>query len=231
MAKAVYPNGIVQWVPRIDEVNVVYANDPNTLAVEIQAVEATVGTTPQVESGPPAGSPVTYATLSSRVTAANNNAELPYVSLVNQPGFFINQGQQVFNRYSNQEADPYGMWNGTDLTIACNGWWAIHADQKWNQHGNNFRGGNVLFLYLNGTWIDADIWDWSANFGNTQYNYATNIFASNGFTRIAWQGQLHKGDRIQILSANSTFCPGIQITNMTLKAFCHRTISTSFLSG
>lgn len=236
MATAVYPNSVLSWTPRVDQVNVVYANDPNTLAVEVQAVEATVGTTPQVESSPPAGSPVAYSTLSSRVSAANNNALLPYVSVSNTPGFFIGQGAQQWNRYPTQVADPYSIWNGSTLTIPTSGWWSIRADQKWNQHGNNFYGLNLLFLYLNWVWIDVDLWVWNNTIGTGQPysgapNYPSNIMGSNGWTRLIWEGLLHKNDNIALLSANATYCPGIQITNMNLKAFCHRTISGSFVSG
>jgi hypothetical protein len=230
MATAVYPNSVLSWTPRIDQVNIIYANDPNSLALEVQAIEATTGTTPQIESSPPAGSNVNYATLSSRVSAANNNALSPYCSVVNTPGFFCNQGAQNFNHYSAQVLDPYGIWNGTDLTIPCNGWWTIRTDQKWNQHGNNFGGCNHHFLYCNGGWIDHDLWNWDAIADSGSY-WPANIISTYGWTKIRWEGLLHKGDHIQVLSANSTNCPGLQITNLTLKAFCHRTISTSFVSG
>lgn len=233
MARAVYPGGIFAWNPRVDQVNTVFANDPNTLATEVQGIEATVGTNPQIEPAPPVGVSVTYATLSSRVTDAMNNAQMPYVILSNPSGFFIAQGAQQFNVYQVVQ-DPSRIWNGSDITIPCNGYWSVRADQKWNQHGNNFRGGNVLFLVLNGNktaFLDAQIWDWSAAFANSQFNYASNVFQSNGYSRVAWEGLLHKGDRLQILSANSTFCPGIQVTNMTLKAHCVRTVTGNFVSG
>lgn len=234
MATAIYPNGILQWTPRTDQVNVIYANDPNTLAVEIGAIEATVGTRPQVESAPPAGNAVNYATMSARVSAAMNGANLPFVSVLNTPGFFIGSGKAAFNSYTQQEVDPYNIWNGNDLTVPCNGWWSIRADQKWNQHGNSFEGLNILFLYLNGTWIDSQQWDWTAWLATplAQRTQAANNLSSNGWTQLRWEGLLHKGDRIQLLSSNATFCPGIQITNMNLKAFCHRTINNiSFVSG
>jgi hypothetical protein len=233
MAKAVYPNGVLQWTPRTDQVNVVYANDPNTLAVEIGAVDSVVGTTPQIESNPPAGNPVAYATVSSRITAAMNGANLPFVSVLNTPGFFIGSGKQAFNSYTQQEVDPYNCWNGQDLTVPCSGWWSIRADQKWNQHGNSFHGLNILFLYLNGSWIDATQWDWTAWLATAAAQHAlpSNDLGANGWTQLRWEGLLHKNDRVQLLSANATFCPGIQITNMTLKAFCHRTITANFVSG
>jgi hypothetical protein len=216
----------------VDQTTIADANDVNSLATEVQGIETIVGVNPQIEGNPPTGSQVTYSTMGNRVSDAANNNLLPYVVLQNSSGFFINAGKQTYNTYT-QQTDPFQIWNGQDITIPCNGYWSVYADQKWNQKGNNFRGGNVLFMYLNGSWIVAEIWDWSANFANTAYNYATNIFNSNGYSRINWEGLLHKGDRIQMLSANSTFCPGIQVTNMSLKAMCHRTIASTqtFKSG
>lgn len=161
-----------------------------------------------------------------------NNANMPFVSVVNIPGMFVPSGAQKFNSYTQQEVDPYNIWNGQDLTIPCNGWWSIRADQKWNQHGNNFVGLNILFLYLNGSWIDFAHWDWNAWLAQPQqvHQFAANL-GSNGWTQLRWEGLLHKGDRIQLLSSNATYCPGIQVTNMTLKAYCHRTVTTPFISG
>lgn len=229
---AIYPNNILNWTPRIDDVNIVFANDPNTLASEISAIETYVGTTPQIEGHPPVPNhPVTFSTMSSRLSAAQGNELMPYCSLSNVNGQFIVQGTQFFNSYGVAQ-DPYGMWNGKDITIQSKGWWLLTASQKWNQHGNNFRGGNVLFFYLNGTWVDADIWNWNDFFGDTTFTYANNVFNSNGYSRLVWTGMLNAGDRIQVLSANSTFCPGIQITNMTLKAVCLINLpNSSFSSG
>jgi hypothetical protein len=233
MATAVYPNGIIQWTPRIDDVNIVFANDPNTLAVELSAVESTIGTKPQVEAGPPVGNAVNYATLSARVSAAMGCANLPGCSVLNNPGIFVGSGKQVYNNYTTQEYDPYGIWNGQDLTVPCNGWWSIRADQKWNQGANEFVGLNILFLYLNGTWIDSAQWDWTAwlNTPLALRTQASNVLGSQGWSQIRWEGLLHKGDRLQLLSANATYCPGLQVTKMTLKAFCHRTITNTFVSG
>lgn len=227
---SIYPNSIFGWTPRHDFTDIVFANDPNTLATEIQGIETIIGTIPQIEQFPPTGPPVAFQTLSARVTAAINNSQLPYTVLT-APPFFIAQGQQLFNHYK-VSRDPFKMYNGQDITIPCDGYWSVHADQKWNQGPNEFRGGNVLFLYLNGDWIDSDQWDWTAAYNNFQFHYASNIYGSQGWTKIKWEGLLHKGDRLQVLSANSTFCPGIEVTGINLKAFCHKTVSGSpFTSG
>jgi hypothetical protein len=231
----VYPNGIFTWNPRIDDVNIVFANDPNQLATEIQGVETIIVTSPQKEQSPPAGNTVTFATMSSRLSAAMGCQLMPYVSLANSNGFFIAQGAQAFNHYG-KILDPYNMWNGSDITVSTSGWWSVRADQKWNQHGNNFYGLNILFLYLNGSVIDFDMWDWStaiaANLGG-HFSALTNVVGSNGWSKLTWEGALHAGDRLQILSANATFCPGIQITNMTLKARCQQVFpsTVTFTSG
>src|ERR1700733_10283842 len=137
---SIYPNAIFGWVPRIDQVNIVFANDPNTIATEIQGIETVIGTNPPIETQPPVGSNITYPTMSARLSAAMNNANLPYAVLTGN-NFFINQGQQLFNSYRATQ-DPYKMYNGQDITIPCNGYWSVHADQKWNQGPNEFRGGN-----------------------------------------------------------------------------------------
>ena len=229
MATAVYPGNVLSWTPRIDEVNVVFANDPNTLAVEVQAIESTVGTTPQIESSPPAGSPVTYPTLSSRVSAAMNGALLPFVSVNNSAGLFLTHGQQSYNHYPAQIVDPYNIWNGSSLTIPCSGWWTIRSDQRWSQQGGNFGGCNHHFMYCNGNWFDHDHWNWGDR--GTSPGWPDNVFNGDGWTKIRWEGLLNKGDIIQILSVNSTSCDRIKIYNMSLKVFCHRTISTPFISG
>jgi hypothetical protein len=230
---ATYPNGIFAWTPKVDLVTEVDANDVNSMATEIQGIETIVGTTPQIEPSPPVGSAITYATMSSRLSAAMNNANLPVAVLTNAKGFFINAGQQIYNTYT-RTYDPYGIFNGSDVTVPVGGYWSIDVMQRWNQHGNNFRGGNAMFLILNGNttaFLDGDIWSWDDFFGDSQYNYAANVVAANGWTKVNWEGLLNKGDRLQLLSINQTFCPGIQVTNMTLHTHCIKTISGSFTSG
>lgn len=219
-----YPNSVFFWQPRIDQQNIVYANDPNTIASEIQAIESTIGTNPNWEFSPPTGSAVQYPTMSARVSAAMNNTELPYAVLTNLPGFFIGAGSQIYNSYS-RLADPYNIWNGTVGTVPCTGWWSIFGQQKWNQHGDNFHGGNIQFIYVNGSWVEADLWNWNEFFGDTAFTYANIVTDANGFTSPRWEGILNKGDKIQILSVNSTFCPGIQVNFSRLFMMCHRTIS------
>lgn len=227
---SIYPNSVFSWQPRVDDVNIVYANDPNTLATEIAGIESAIGTNPGTELNPPAGSAVQYPNLNARVSAAMNNAELPYAVLQNPTGCFLNAGQQRFHSYS-QVYDPYKMWNGQDLTIPCSGYWSIRADQRWSQRGNEFNGLNFLFLYLNGNWCDCHVWNWADCFTFSRFGFPSNIFGGNGFGKVNWEGLLNKGDRIQGLSSNGTNCPGVQALYQNLKIHCVRTVSGNFISG
>jgi hypothetical protein len=217
---ATYPNSIFFWQPRIDQQNIVFANDPNTLANEIIAVEQAVGVNPQIEKHPPTGTGFTYRSLDSRVSAAMGNWEMPFGYFYN-PGFFIGQGQQLYNTYR-VGFDPYGYFNGQDLTIRKAGFYSIHANQKWNQQGDNFIGGNVLIMLWNGKLVDAEMWQWDNFFGNSAYKFASNAYSGNGFSRVRWQGALAAGDHIQFLSVNSTFCPGINVSNVEMSYVCYR---------
>lgn len=221
---ATYPNSIFFWTPRIDQQNIVFANDPNTLANEIVAIESTLGTNPHKEKHPPTGTGYTYRSVDSRISAANGNWDMPWATFYG-PNFFIGQGQSLYNTYKPYN-DAYGIWNGKDVTIPATGWYNIYAAQKWNQHGNNFRGGNVLVLYWNGQFIDAAIWDWDNFFGDTSFHYVQQVYQAQGFSRINFGSFFTKGDHLQFLSVNSTFCPGIEVTNIFMSIQCTRTEPT-----
>jgi hypothetical protein len=59
------------------------------------------------------------------------------------------------------------------------------------------------------------------------YTFPSNVMQSNGYTSLVWEGLLHAGDRVQILSANVTFCPAILLNNISLKMMCHRVLPNS----
>jgi hypothetical protein len=237
MATSVYPTGVIQWTPRINCVDIVWANDPNSLANELVAIETTVGINPQIEKSPPtsaAGPTVAYNTVDKRISDAMNNNLLPYTYLKGVD-FWIPDGAQHFNVYT-PTLDPYNMYNGQDITIPCDGYWSVFGNQRWNQQGDSFVGLNMNFLYINGDWRHVDYWNWSDVIGDDPFSFYTfpsNVMQSNGYTNLAWEGLLHAGDRIQVLSANVTFCPAILVNNIELKMSCIRTFpsSTTFPSG
>src|SRR5580692_11090897 len=126
----VYPNGILSWTDRTDDVNEVDANDVNTLASDLISVETTLGTTVEIEPSPPVGTPITYSSASARITDAMNNRQMPVSSLVSNSAVVGNTTTGVMNKYV-VAYDPYGVYNGNDITIPSDGWWYISASQIW----------------------------------------------------------------------------------------------------
>lgn len=232
---AIYPNAIFGWTPRQDYTDIVWANDPNSIVTEVQAIETVVGTKPQIEMFPPvwngpAGSGIPYPTLSVRVSAAMNGVNLPYTYMRNDPGFVIKAGQQVFNTYSVVQ-DPYNMWNGPIATVPCAGYWSISAKQRWSQQSNQYTGASFIFLYVGGpSHLDGvGMWSWTDALDNANTHYPANVLNGQGWTQIHWEGLLDKGDQLQVLSASASNCPSTQITEMTFHAMCHRTVNFNFV--
>lgn len=245
MATSVYPSGVIQWTPRINCVDIVWANDPNSLANELVAIESTVGVNPQIESNPPYGvgavaplgvpGTVAYNTLSARVSDAMNNNLLPFTYLTGNDFYIPGSGGQAFNAYT-VTLDPYGMYNGHDITVPCDGFWGLYHTQRFNQLGDNFIGLNMNFLYINGNWVHAQLWDWNNFLGEASgldIPHPSNVMGSNGIVNFSWMGLLHAGDRLQMLTANYTFCPAILCNAIQWKMICFRTLpsSTTFPSG
>lgn len=220
---AAYPQNIFQWVPRVDEQDIVYAHDPNTLASEIQAVEQAVGLNPQIESSPPAGgSPVTFASESARLTAANNNAMLPYVTLTNTTGFYCGEGDRRWHSYTSLN-DPYSLWNGQAITIPVNGWWVVQMSHRCDQDEDRFYGRCIMWLWHDDDWLDWDHWEWTDRWEDDEYYYPDDLLGEEGRTKVMWQGPLTAGSHLQGLTHNASYCPRLRIYNMALSAICIRT--------
>lgn len=217
---ATYPNGIVAWTPRVDFTDIVWAADPNSLASEIMALETYVGTQPQNEASPPTGSTVNYATMSARLSAANNNALLPFCYLVNTTRNYCKAGAQQYNSYGSN-VDPYGMYNGNDITIPCDGYWIVRTQQRWNCLGYDVDGWNFHFLYLNNNWLDFHWWQWDLPPSNV---FPTNILGSYGWNSVTWAGLLHQGDRLQTLACNATQLNPFLTDFTAMTAVCVRTL-------
>src|ERR1700744_5270147 len=112
----VYPSGVFQWTDRVDNQSIDYANDINSTVAEVEAIETTLGTNPQIETGIPAGAPVTYNTVSARITDPMTNVNLPYVSLISNsvPVPYNSAGIRCPFKAN---LDPYHCYNGTDITV------------------------------------------------------------------------------------------------------------------
>src|SRR6266478_5160794 len=79
--KPVYPNSIFPWLDRVDNQDIDFANDINSVVAEVESTETILGTRPQVEAAPPTGGAVSYSTVSSRISDAMTNAQMPFASL------------------------------------------------------------------------------------------------------------------------------------------------------
>lgn len=240
--KPIYPAGIFPWADRVDNVNVDFANDINSVVADLESVETTVGTNPQIEPNPPTGLPITYSTVSARITDAMTNNNLPFCSLSTPSQTFTNNTTgQVHNYRKNY--DPYNMYNGTDVTIPVNGFYVISATQLW-PWGNN--GYGYVALLLNGTSnIIADHlidWQFSGNIATgTLQPGAIGVppprwilFGNRPrLANLSWAGLLHKNDRISVATENGTASATIIMTNMFLKVACMRTLASNaqFTSG
>lgn len=228
----VYPNSVLTWTDRVDQQSIDFAGDINTVASDLISVEKTIGTTPNIEPNPPTGTPVTYATVSARISDAMNNKELPVCELTSSQIVLNNSTAGILNTYK-ATYDPFNMFNGVDLTIPANGWWYVTVSQTWQGWNDGY---SHLSLCLNGTAniIDDDLINWQFP-GNTVLagvGGRWRRFGSRSITSTCvWQGLAHKGDRFSGFSENGTSNAAHVVNNLSLKASMLRTIPGTFTSG
>jgi hypothetical protein len=221
MTLAVYPKGIVPWLPRVDLKDIVYAKDPNTLAAEIGAIENTLGTMPHVETAPPVGPPITYATVSARIHDVLMGNQEPVVTVSN-PSFNVPNSAPTgtFNSY-NKLYDPFGWYNGNDITIGADGWYtlSVHQTVEWHESGYMH-----LSLYVDSTWVADDHWNWDFP-ENTEAEDGGRWNQRNHVMGILWQGIVHSGQRIRAKTENGTGKSSINVTGSLLRVKYDRRVS------
>jgi hypothetical protein len=197
MVAPIYPRALVSWTDRIDGTDIVWAADPNRLAAEIISIEQTLGSMPQVEPDPPVGKPVTYSSVSARISDAMLGGQLPYVSITNA-NFKLGKGggyyNGQFNTFNQVVSDNWNYFNGSDITIREEGVYLIDASQSW---ASNSTGYVMMMLVINTARMRLGRWNW-ADFDpdGTSTDYAS--------TDVHWMGTLSEGDRIRIASQNAT---------------------------
>lgn len=208
MVAPVFPKGIATWSDKQDEIDVVFAADPNELAADLLSVETTFGVMPQVEKAPITGLPVTYETVDARISDLLAHRQMPVVSLNSDEQFIHNfQGPGTFfgewNTYD-EVFDPFEMYNGADVTIPVTGWWTVTVGQFWDWFSTGY---HACHFFLNDIWFRASpLWHWDFA-GNTIDGWWQGGIGEQrpGHTTITHQGKLNAGDRIRILSENG--CP------------------------
>ena len=226
---AVYPNTTFSWTDRIDNVNVVFANDPNSIVAEVIAIENTLGTNPQQEKNPIIGTaPINYASVDARISDTLAGSQKPVVEL-NCSNLPCRAGQLIFNSYR-ARFDPFRMYNGNDVVVPADGWWIITATQQWEEPIGFFTGFSRCGLLLNGFLEHFHDFRWDfPNRTLVPFGFPIGVY---GYNTMTWQGLLHKGDRFQIQSCNGTFFEPHHILTGDLKACWIRSANpTAFISG
>lgn len=200
---ATYPCGIASWTNRIDNVNTVWAADPNTLAGEIIAVETALGPNPHIESKPITGNPVTFASASERISQTNLGNGRPY-ALLDSGSFNVRYGSALdgygmYNVYS-KISDYGGFFNGSDITAPATGLYMIYVQQTWQYYTSGYLS---LALAIDGAYQAGDMWHWTFPSGSAS-NYSANYANRYAHTNFSWMGSLEKGQRVRIVSENGT---------------------------
>lgn len=235
-----YPAGIFPWTDRVDQQNIVFAEDVNPLAAEIESIENTIGTTPNVEPNPPqGGSPVVFASISARISAAMNNSQLPVVSLGNSSFTCPNNTSGSLIPHF-VHFDPFNCFNGTDITAPAGGWWIVTTAQQWNWWNDGYSHHMLCLNGFNNILHEEFVdWEFPGNIVPISQTFPQALPTPRWWqfgkrpvrTTVTWQGLLNKGDRLSVLAENGTSNPGHVINNIILKAVMIKSVSGSFVSG
>lgn len=227
MTQAVFPKSIVPWTDRIDQVDVVWAADPNSLAAEIIAIENVLGVMPQVEKAPYIGNTVSYASMDARISDVLAGTLHPYVEL-NQRDFYCHNDERWhgFNGHGNsynRVYDSHGFYNGTDITVGVSGLYLITAQQTWEWHDSGYC---FHHCYIDDDWRSGHRWDWDfAREGPGRYDPDRLLTTS-----ITFLGPVTAGKRVSIVSENGTSRNPYHVISSNMRAYCLRKLPTSALS-
>jgi hypothetical protein len=214
-----YPSQIFTWTDRQDETSLVEAADPNSIAADLVAVETTLGTMPQLESNPVAGPQINFTNVNQRLDYLTSGSHLPVCQLgssgqqiASGQGAATNYGQ--YNSYGTVVYDPFGLYNGSDVTIPVTGWYSVEVAQFWPWAA---AGYGALHLWTGSIWADTSKWSWDfpENVQHGAWQGGSNI-ARPGPTRAHFEGVLNQGTRIRAISENGTAATPVTVTNMRM---------------
>ena len=222
-----YPNGLFQWTDRVDQVNIDFANDINSVASDLISVENTLGINPQIEKNPPNPTPtVTYSSADARISDAMSNAQLP-VCILRAGSFNVNNTAVGVLTPFTAVYDPFGMFNGTDITIVENGWHLFTCHQTWSWWNDGYAH---TYLQTNGSTVDEDLIDWefsgNGNAEDTQDlpRWQRPSGQRSRINHITWQGRCSPGERISLLAENGSSNSSIQVSYTAMHVSMIRTL-------
>lgn len=222
---AIYPKAVSTWTPRIDEVDIVWANDPNSLAAEIIATENTLGPMPHVESKPVVGNPISYPNVSARITDTFLGNQHPYVEL-STSSFYTYYSSTGFDhgQYVNFRAayDSHGYFNGSDITIKADGLYLIDSYVTWEYYNSGYV---MSFIVINGVNSKSDRWSWNdfSRSGPSDANYGGRWAT----TQPMWMGSLRAGTRVRIMAENGTPKNPYQVMNAYVRCYYLRALPST----
>jgi hypothetical protein len=227
MTTAVFPKSIVPWTDRVDEVNVIWANDPNTLAAEVIAIEKTAGAMPQVEKAPYAGNPVTYSTMDARISDVLAGNQMPYASISSTSFYSHNTdrwggGRRGHLNTYNKLYDPFGFYNGSDFTVPATGLYLVFGQQNWEWHDSGYC---FHHCYVDGNWACGHRWDWDFGSSGPSY-YDPDRPLTTAFSALL---PIAAGKRVQSVSENGTSRSPYYISSSYLRIYCLRKLPQSAL--
>lgn len=238
-----FPAGIFNWgTDRIDELDIDFAIDVNGPAAEVMSIESTLGVMPQVEKHPiNGGSPITYATVDARISAMQQGI-LPYISLTFDEAFVPNNcgAGTYYGQWNTYDVavDPFGMYNGNDVTVPVTGWYITTINQDWDYWTTGYHRCSFwcsrpgfgdeepfgLFPNIGYNFFCDHIWHWdfAQNFPGGWWwpDYHVQPVARSGHNNVTWQGVLTAGSRMSVLSENGTPHTPHRVSNGSFKAVC-----------
>jgi len=210
----VYPKSILPWSDRVDDVDVVRANDPNSLAADVIAIEDTLGVMPQQMKAPMLGNPVNFVNVDQRLDYLSSGQNIPIAQLYNTTGMQVAGAQGpgtnygMYNSYQVAQ-DPFAaagqpMYNGSDITMPVTAWCSIDSNQFWEWWSNGYSG---MGLYVGGNLVDYDKWDWGfpGNYPGGLWRLHNPVRPA--CTHVHWEGVVNQGDRIRVVSENGANFP------------------------
>lgn len=215
---AVYPNSIFPWTARRNNLDVVWANDPNSIVAEVQAIESIIGTNPNIETGTYNGVPLIFSTMNARVAAAATLQNMPFAVLANTGTTTIAPNKTMRFSYT-VVADQYAMWNGIDITIPASGLYYVFANVDWDTKGVFASGVSRQTLIVNGKGVNSDFHVW--NYPSEQ---VWQVLGFDAHTQHSWMGGFTKGDVVTIGIGNATNCT-MTIDYASLRTFMVRQFS------
>lgn len=220
MSNPVFPSAVASWTDRVDQTDIVWAADPNSLAAEVLSIEKTLGPMPHVERYTAWGPNVTYTSVSDRISSVQLGAGLPYSELI-ATNFKVGYGDYhngVANRYQ-PLTDDFGFFNGTDMSIFANGVFVVDVFQQYQPWTEGFLN---VHLVINGNLARTGTWSWASvpTKGPRSWEGRT---SSAGLT---WMGPLQYGDRLSVVTENGTHCAPYMVQYSTLRAQYIRSLSS-----